>query len=414
MAVGILCDGNRLKTPQSSVARSYRNLLSDQFVASWEELVNFDRLRRYRVDRITSALRESGLDGLLSFKGDSVRYISSLRPLIWEAGYQTRNLVVVSATGKICLYVASGDYQRVLQNNPWLNDVNPLASMEDAGISFRVVTDQLMPKLKEMGLLGGRLAVEATTFYTLDYIRKAVAKEDTALEGGDDVVLRARAIKSADEIRLLHAAGGIVDGGLFQARAAIEEGRTENAVAGAALRGMYSLGTEWMPINPIVFSGKGPLRRYATEKAILRGDLVVVNLSAMHDGYCAEATRTFTAGTPAADAAALLNALKHAYEGIFDKLTPETRIADVTSAFLDGMKAKGRSFLNIRGAGLSLAELPDGQFDRRSPASTLEKDMTLVLEARAEDPTLGVCQISDTVHIGQSGPNFLTRFQEVA
>src|SRR5437867_3145524 len=119
-------------------------MLSDQFLSSWEELVSFDRLRKYRLDRVTSAVRDAGLDGLISFKSDSIRYISSLRPLIWEAGYRRRNLGMGAAGGNGCLYVARGASQRVVENDPWLKPVKPLASMEDAGISSKVINDQLL------------------------------------------------------------------------------------------------------------------------------------------------------------------------------------------------------------------------------------------------------------------------------
>lgn len=387
-------------------------VLSDQFVTSWEELVNFDRLRGYRTERVTSALRDADFDGLVSFKADNVRYISSVRPLMWEAGYQTRNLVIVDAAGNICLYIASGDYQRVLQNDPWLKDVKPLASLEDAGISLGVVTDQLIPQLRKMGLLGKRLALDATTFYTESYVKRALANEGSSFGAGDDLMLRAREVKSPDESRLIHAAAGIVDGGLSQASESIRDGRTENAVAGAALRVMYGLNTEWMPMNPVVFSGRGPFRKFATDKMIRRGDLVVVDLSAMHDGYCAEATRTFPAGRATAGADSLLASLRSAYDEILDRLTPGVRLADVARSFSKRLGTKMHASLKFRGAGLSLAELPDGPSETGDGSAILRENAVLVAEVRFEDPKAGVGQISDTIHIGPAGPELLTRFQE--
>lgn len=399
-------------------------MLSDQFVSSWEELVNFDRLRRYRVDRVTREMKEAGIDGLLLFKSDSIRYVTSLRPLIWEAGYQTRNMAILDASGNICLYVASGDYQRVVQNDTWLKIVKPLASMEDAGISSRVVNDQIVPQVREMGLADGRLAVDSTTFYTLQYLRDALARDESELEDGDEVMRKARAIKSSDEIRLIRGAAGMVDGGLSEAKAAIAPGRTENEVAGAALRAVYALGTEWMPINPAVFSGGGPVRRFATDRRIRRGDSVVVNLSTMNDGYCAEATRTFGPGKKSPTLASLSGSLRGAFDTVVSLLRPGTSISELFSTFSKALGSERRTTeigLCVRGAGLSLTDLPLANNNDDEEAGRqgrkLEENMVIVLEARAErhprdrSGSVGI-QHSDTIHIGASGPSFMTRFQE--
>src|SRR5438094_791333 len=214
-------------------------MLSDQFLSSWEELVSFDRLRQYRLDRVTSAVRDAGLDVLISFKSDSIRYISSLRPLIWEAGYQTRNIAIVDTRGNVCLYVASGDYQRVVENDPWLKTVKPLASMEDAGISSKVINDQLLPQLKEMGLAGARA-----------------------------------------------------------------------------------------------------FRRFATSNPVRAGDSVIVNLSAMNDGYCAEATRTFLAGRAPAATRALRATLEESYNSLVRKLVPSARLRDIFAAYSNAVGTK--------------------------------------------------------------------------
>src|SRR5207244_743734 len=126
----------------------------------------------------------------------------------------------------------------------------------------------------------------------------------------------------------LRAAAGMVDGGLYESNAAIAPGRTEDEIAGAALRAMYALGTEWMPINPGVSSGRGAFRRFATSKKVNSGDSVVVNLSAMNDGYCAEATRTFVAG-PSSPMKSDYAFLRETYDSLAKRLMPGTRLAEI-------------------------------------------------------------------------------------
>ena len=206
-------------------------------------------------------------------------------------------------------------------------------------------------------------------------------------------------------------AAGMVDGGLFEASEAISRLPTENVVAGAGLRGIYALGTEWMPINPVVFSGKGAFRRFATEKKIVRGENVVVNLSAMNDGYCAEETRTFVAGRVSRKSS-LCSTLRDSYDSMASRLRPGARIKDIFTAFKEAAPRGSRPAMSIRGAGLGLIDVPLADDEEEAADHTLMENMVLVLEARLETPREGTAQVSDTIVVGQSGPRFLTRFQE--
>ena len=45
----------------------------------WESRIDFDRLRRGRIEAVRAALLASDLDGLLLWKDENVRYLTSLR-----------------------------------------------------------------------------------------------------------------------------------------------------------------------------------------------------------------------------------------------------------------------------------------------------------------------------------------------
>ena len=392
-------------------------MLADQFVASWEELVNFDRLRKYRLSRVTKALKDAGLDALISFKADNVRYISSIRPITWEAGYQTRNMVIVDVKGNVSLFVASGDYQRVKENDTWLQNVKPLASMEDAGISQRVISELLLPELSRMGLRCGTIGLDATTFYTIDFIKRALTERKSKLVDGNVAMNNARAVKSVDEIRLIRVASAIVDAGISEASSNLIPGRKENEIAGKGLEAMYGLGSEWMPMNPVVFSGGGHFRRFSTDKAIRYGENVVVSLSAMNDGYCGEASRTFSIAGGSASWRDRRNSVGDLYSKMLPKCIPGSNTQELVSTYTNTLREMGfgqpHGYL-IRGVGLSLIDLPLVGIDPNSQNARLEENMVINLQLRATKSGEETIQLSDTIHVGGSGPSLLTRFQEEA
>ena len=204
----------------------------------------------------------------------------------------------------------------------------------------------------------------------------------------------------------------MVDGGLAEAQSTLSPGRTENEVAGAALRLMYSLGTEWMPINPVVFSGPGSFRRFATSRALRSGENATVSLSAMNDGYCAESTRSFGVGKTHPGSAGLRQTLRDSYDSLAGKLSPGVTLKSLFEDYADGVGKEGKAYVSIRGAGLSLTDLPLGNSIADGGDQKLEENNVIVMEARLEQPVNGSAQISDTIHITDAGANKLTRYQE--
>src|SRR6059036_3260610 len=50
----------------------------------WEQRVNFDRLRKHRLDRAKATLRDSDLGALLLFDPNNLRYVTSTAIGTWE------------------------------------------------------------------------------------------------------------------------------------------------------------------------------------------------------------------------------------------------------------------------------------------------------------------------------------------
>ena len=141
---------------------------------------------------------------------------------------------------------------------------------------------------------------------------------------------------------------------------------------------------------------------------------MIVSLSAMNDGYCAESTRTFVVGGRRGKAVGIRKMLRDSYDPLVRKLVPGAGLGKIFREFQDGIGREGRAHVSIRGAGLSLTDLPEGEKASVSEGQRLEENNVVVFEARLEHPKHGSAQISDTVHVTGKGPSLLTRFQEDA
>ena len=60
------------------------------FETDYTRRVDYDRLRSERLDKVKAAMEREGLDAILLFKNETIRYVTGLRPL-WFPFVQLRN-----------------------------------------------------------------------------------------------------------------------------------------------------------------------------------------------------------------------------------------------------------------------------------------------------------------------------------
>jgi hypothetical protein len=61
------------------------------FAVDWTKRIDFDLLRRERTKSLNEQIRKHGLDALLCFKAENLRYMMGYRPLWWPISFLTRN-----------------------------------------------------------------------------------------------------------------------------------------------------------------------------------------------------------------------------------------------------------------------------------------------------------------------------------
>ena len=61
------------------------------FAIDWTRRIDFDLLRQERAKSLNEQIKAYGLDGLLCFKAENIRYMTGYRPLWWPISFLTRN-----------------------------------------------------------------------------------------------------------------------------------------------------------------------------------------------------------------------------------------------------------------------------------------------------------------------------------
>jgi len=109
-----------------------------------------------------------------------------------------------------------------------------------------------------------------------------------------------RVVKSADEIAALERAITITDQAFERVAAGISEGDTERQIALRLDVAMRELGASGPSFPTIVASGPNSAfpHHEPSDRSIVAGEPIVIDMGAMVDGYCADLTRTVWVGEP--------------------------------------------------------------------------------------------------------------------
>jgi Xaa-Pro aminopeptidase len=272
-----------------------------QFEIDWELRIDFERMRKQRLERAQRKLKEYQLDALISFRVENIRYITSYRPLWWpHGGAVTRNAAILPKEGVPYLFASSGDYHRALKGMPWIHPehIKPLAVMEEPGIIRNIVEKFFVPILKELNVDKGRIGLDAGTFMFMEILREALP--NAQFVDGYQAIVEAKMVKTTEEIKCMRLSAIMADVGMQTAISGLKVGVRECEVLGEAMHAMYSLGMEVPQCNLIVASGEhtAPLYRMASDKIINYGDLVLIDLGGCYAGYFSDFTRTVVVGEP--------------------------------------------------------------------------------------------------------------------
>ncbi|MDY0351808.1 MAG: Xaa-Pro peptidase family protein [Desulfobulbaceae bacterium] len=178
------------------------------------------------------------------------------------------------------------------------------AEEEAAGFTVREYAAGLMALLRKLlpELGAARLGFES------HYVLHATAGKLVGLAGKLGVELvpqtglveRLRIVKSEVEIDKIRAAVRLNEEVFARVYPAIKPGMSETAAALALEAAMREMGAESPSFETIVAFGANAAKPHAVPSSatLNRGDLVLVDMGLVLDGYCSDMSRTFVAGRP--------------------------------------------------------------------------------------------------------------------
>lgn len=392
------------------------------FITDWTRRIDFDRLREERKQRLSREIEAKGLDALLCFKAESIRYMTGYRPLWWPISFLTRNAAVMAPGQEPILFPTSGCYERCLETMYWMpaDRIRPMATMDDPGVTRMMVRERLKPALEELGVARGRIGIDHTTMLILENLKEALP--DAQFVDGDMCALDAQVIKNEEEIKCIRLSCRMAEIAMERAMGAIGLGVRECEVLAEAMHAFYSLGMEVPQCNLIVTSGEGtaPLRRFASDRQIGWGELVFLDLGGCFNGYFSDYTRTVIFGEPNERQKAIYRAVYGMMEEIKATMKPGATNREVNEAarrVVVDSGFKGHDYLGLLGHSVGVTGLTapiigeiaavggEREFELR-PGMVFNMEPGIFVPGT---PGGGGVRLEDTVLITETGNEVLTR-----
>jgi Xaa-Pro aminopeptidase len=267
----------------------------------WEERVRFDRLRDERLARVKAELAASELGGLLCFDMANIRYITATHIGTWAADKLNRFCLLPQNDEPIMWDFGSAARHHQLYN-PWLDG----EQRSRAGISTmrgamspesgraEDVARKIRVELEQRGLLGEPLGIDAIEPAVLF----ALQAEGITLVDGQQLLQRARMIKTRDEITLLNTACMMVDAAYEELYRTMRAGFRENDCVALVNRSLYEQGSEFVEgVNAISGERCSPHPHVFTDRALRPGDPAYFDILHSYMGYRTCYYRTFAVGS---------------------------------------------------------------------------------------------------------------------
>ena len=392
-----------------------------QFRTDYEDRPDPQALRRARVARAREAMDAAGLDALLLWKNENVRYLTGLRAQIIAGKSALLNGCILFADDSPPVLLCSGgEIERCRMVMPWIEELHAVPIMEARGLVRGAVETVVGPALHRHGIgPGARIGVDEAAM--CQYEALAELLPHVTFHDGDAPMQEARRIKLPGELALMQEAAAIAEAVTRSAIDAARPGVRELDVVAEAMHTLFRLGGEEAHVTtPFVASGEhmAPPNRIASDKIIREGDLVFIDIGAQWSGYFGDMGRTVVVGEPHA-------AQRRVYTAVYDALDAATAALrtgntnrDVEQAVHHAAAEHGLAdhFISLfigHGVGMGANEPP--YLGERLPGDesvTLQAGMTFAVEPLIWIPGIaggaGV-RLEDTIVVTDDGGVALTR-----
>jgi len=335
----------------------------------WQQKINWDRLRTYRLESARARMKAHGLGAVLCMYDENVRYITSTLTPGWNRLKPGLRYAILCGDGAPVLFEQGDIGAQILRHSPWIPEENVRYSYAwikgAAGTAsaqqVKKFTAAIIEEMKRHGVGGEKLGVD---FIDINMMK---AFEEAGIQWTDGMspMMEARAVKNEDEQECMRIVGAIGDAAHYECMKFLKPGLTENQVTAHIMHYLYSIPGMEDVEDVIVSSGPNtwPNWRNFTDRIIQPGDMVFMDLAALTwNGYKSCYCRTYCVGREPTQE--MKNTYQEAYDRLYDSIgavkvgatTRDIALKWPSAKEAWGYEEEDQAAANLWGHGLGLAQ----------------------------------------------------------
>jgi Xaa-Pro aminopeptidase len=359
----------------------------------WEQRIDFDRLRKGRLDRARQAMEKHDLGAFVVFQQDNIRYLTAR--YIGKAGIADRvpmEYCVLCRGQEPILYTwldlpeeMPWMRDRIRRASTWVRQTVPEAAVKPFAEEW---IKHLNRDIKAAGLEGSKVGFDILDVTHMEALKDANFKVVDGLRP----LMEARQIKTAEEIEIYRQCATLTSAGFWAAFEALKPGVRECELFGAVTKALYSLGSEYVDCLSCSGPHTNPNIVRHTDRIIDWGDLVFVDIVHQYLGYQTCTYKNYVCGGRPTQRQKDL--LKEASETLFaamDHMKPGVSTADIARAWpTEAGKQEHQHEFMAHGIGLTNGDMPliFPAMALKYPVE-LKENMVLAVETFAGEPDEG-------------------------
>ena len=387
----------------------------------YEQRVDFDRLRGYRLARVKDALAGSECGALLLFDFYNIRYTTQT----WVGGAlgdKMTRYALLPDGGEPMLWDFGSAVRHHQLYSPWLAPEDCYPGMlgmrgavaPSAGLMESAVR-QIKGLLTDAGVADQPVGVDIVEpAFLFEMQRQGLSVVDC-----QQLMLDARVIKSSDEILLLTQAAAMVDGVYQDIVEALKPGVRENQIVALASKRLIEMGSDQVEaINAISGERCNPHPHNFTDRLIRPGDMAFFDIIHSYNGYRTCYYRTFSVGSATASQRDAYTKAREWMDASIEMIRPGVSTDEVAEVwpratdfgFADELAAFGLQFGH--GLGLGLHERPIiSRLNSMTEPVELRPGMVFALETYCPaSDGFSAARIEEEVVVTDDGHSILTLF----
>ena len=363
---------------------------------------------RERIEKAQALMQEQGMLGMMLMTRDDLTYFFG------EPRVQPRAIIPVE--GKPILICFHAEEQEVRDALPEVE----VKGFHHVGEQMAAVSKTFRKLARERGLEDKKPPVGMqmwfkTPAFLVDLFR--VLNPEIELVPSDPVMDPLRMVKDPQEIERLRRAQQIAGLGMDRVRELLKPGISGLELAAEATCVMLKNGASGTstPIHVNIGVRTCWIHGKVDETEVQEGDLVVVDLTPMYKGYCANLARTFVVGEPDPKQQLLMDTYRELVEATRQNLIPGNKVGrlDKLGREICGKQGLDESHIGgiAHGIGLRFEETPASTIMPKHRSVKFLEGMTMTIgHTILAIPGFGGVRFEDIYRVTPQGGEILTEY----